>query len=77
LQRLGRVKADGALLIKWLPAIPHIAPADPRLIPLYQKLVELDLSLLVAADMLRFGLCGLSGPAHGLVQKPCSKELTS
>ncbi|MEJ2200526.1 MAG: amidohydrolase family protein [Desulfuromonadaceae bacterium] len=49
LARLERAKADGAVLIKWLPAIQHIDPADERLIPFYQKLVELDLPLLTHA----------------------------
>lgn len=46
LERLDQAKADGAVLIKWLPAIQHIDPADERLIPFYKKLVELDLPLL-------------------------------
>ncbi len=48
-QRLEQAKADGALLIKWLPAIQHIDPADERLLPFYRKLVELDLPLLTHA----------------------------
>ncbi len=49
LARLEQVKADGALLVKWLPAIQHIDPADPALTPFYRKLVELDLPLLTHA----------------------------
>lgn len=49
LARLERAKADGALLLKWLPAIQHIDPADERLIPFYRKLVELELPLLTHA----------------------------
>lgn len=49
LERLEQAKADGALLIKWLPAIQHIDPADAALIPFYTKLVELDLPLLTHA----------------------------
>ena len=49
LERLEQARADGALLIKWLPAIQHIDPADERLIPFYEKLVELDLPLLTHA----------------------------
>lgn len=49
LNRLEKAKTDGALLIKWLPAIQHIDPADDRLIPFYKKLVELDLPLLTHA----------------------------
>lgn len=46
LQRLERVAADGAVLLKWLPSIQHIDPADHRLIPFYRKLIELGLPLL-------------------------------
>lgn len=46
LQRLEQVAADGAVLLKWLPSIQHIDPADQRLIPFYKKLVELGLPLL-------------------------------
>lgn len=49
LERLEQAKADGAVLIKWLPAIQHIDPEDERLIPFYRKLVELDLPLLTHA----------------------------
>jgi uncharacterized protein len=46
LQRLEWAKAHGAVLVKWLPSIQHIDPADPRLVPFYRKLVELRLPLL-------------------------------
>ena len=46
LQRLEQVAADGAVLLKWLPSIQHIDPADERLIPFYLKLKELGLPLL-------------------------------
>jgi len=46
LERLEWAKAHGAVLVKWLPPIMKIAPDDPRLIPFYEKLVELDLPLL-------------------------------
>ena len=49
LERLEQAKTDGSVLIKWLPAIQHIDPADRRLIPFYRKLVELDLPLLTHA----------------------------
>lgn len=49
LARLEQAKADGALLVKWLPAIQHIDPADPALTSFYRKLVELDLPLLTHA----------------------------
>jgi uncharacterized protein len=46
LQRLEQAEADGAVLLKWLPSIQHIDPADQRLIPFYLKLKELGLPLL-------------------------------
>lgn len=46
IQRLEQAKADGAVLVKWLPSIQLIDPADKRLIPFYLKMKELDLPLL-------------------------------
>ena len=46
LKRLDWAKAHGAVLVKWIPSIMGIDPADPRLKPFYRKLVELDLPLL-------------------------------
>ena len=46
LQRLDKAAADGAVLVKWLPSIQHIDPADERLIPFYLKLKALGLPLL-------------------------------
>lgn len=46
LERLVWAKAHGAVLVKWIPSIMNIDPGDPRFIPFYQKLVELDLPLL-------------------------------
>ena len=46
-ERLQQAKRDGALLVKWLPAIMHIDPADERYVPYYRTLVELGLPLLV------------------------------
>jgi len=46
LERLEWAKAHGAVLVKWLPAIMGFDPSDPRCIPFYEKLVELDLPLL-------------------------------
>ncbi len=45
-ERLRQVVADGAVLLKWLPSIQHIDPADRRLIPFYRQLRELGLPLL-------------------------------
>lgn len=46
LARLEWAKAHGAVLVKWLPSIQHIDPADPRLVPFYRQLVALKLPLL-------------------------------
>jgi len=46
LARLDQVVADGAVLLKWLPSIQHIDPADERLIPFYLRLKELGVPLL-------------------------------
>lgn len=46
LEELGRVKADGAVLVKWIPSIMLIDPSDEALRPFYRKLTELDLPLL-------------------------------
>ena len=46
---LEQSKRDGAVLVKWIPSIMNIDPADAQLIPFYQKLRELDLPLLVHA----------------------------
>jgi len=37
---------QGAVLIKWIPSIMHIDPADERHIPFYRLMAELDLPLL-------------------------------
>ena len=47
LARLDWAAAHGARLVKWLPAIQLINPADERLTPFYRRLVELRLPLLV------------------------------
>ena len=47
LERLRRAKAGGAVLVKWIPAVMDIDPADPKLERFYHELVELDLPLLV------------------------------
>jgi predicted TIM-barrel fold metal-dependent hydrolase len=46
LDRLDRVVAGGAVLVKWLPSIQGIDPARRSLIPFYRRLVELGLPLL-------------------------------
>ena len=46
IDRLRRASARGALLVKWIPNIMHIDPADPGLKPFYEELVSLGLPLL-------------------------------
>lgn len=46
LERLAWAKAHDAVLVKWLPSIQHIDPADARLIPFYDRLAALRLPLL-------------------------------
>jgi len=46
LQRLEWAKAHGAVLVKWIPPIMEINPDDPKLVPFYKKMVELNLPLL-------------------------------
>lgn len=45
-ERLEQAAELGAVLIKWLPSIQHIDPADSRLTPFYLNLKELGLPLL-------------------------------
>jgi len=47
LDRLESVATNGARLIKWLPSVQLIDPADERLGPFYRRLAELQLPLLV------------------------------
>ncbi|MGO8837028.1 MAG: amidohydrolase family protein [Limisphaerales bacterium] len=46
LERLEWAKAHGAVLVKWIPPIMEIDPGDPKLIPFYKKMAELNLPLL-------------------------------
>ena len=46
LARLEWAKAHGAVLVKWIPPVMAINPDDPRIIPFYKKMVELNLPLL-------------------------------
>ncbi len=51
IERLRRAKQQGALLIKWIPSIMNIDPADPRHIPFYQAMAELNIPLLSHTGM--------------------------
>jgi predicted TIM-barrel fold metal-dependent hydrolase len=44
--RLERAAADSAVLVKWLPSVQGIDPADPRLVPFYRRMKALGLPLL-------------------------------
>lgn len=46
LARLEWAKANGAKLVKWVPSVMQIDPADERIVPFYRKLAELRLPLL-------------------------------
>lgn len=46
LAELSQAKADGAVLVKWIPSIMDIDPSDRAFVPYYLKLKELGLPLL-------------------------------
>jgi predicted TIM-barrel fold metal-dependent hydrolase len=46
LQRLQGAAAEGARLVKWIPSIQMIDPADPRIVPFYRRMAELGIPLL-------------------------------
>lgn len=46
IERLQQAAEQGAVLLKWLPSIMHMDPADERFVPFYLKLKELGLPLL-------------------------------
>ena len=46
LDRLDACAAQGAVLVKWIPSVMHIDPADERLIPFYERLKHHGLPLL-------------------------------
>ena len=52
-ERLRQARADGALLVKWIPNIMAIDPADEAIRPFYRELVALDLPLLTHAGQER------------------------
>ena len=53
LDRLDRVQAAGAVLVKWIPNIMGIDPADESIRPFYERLVALRLPLLTHAGQER------------------------
>ncbi len=46
LTRLDQAVRNGAVLLKWIPNIMHIDPADPKIIPFYKRLAQYKLPLL-------------------------------
>lgn len=46
IQRLEHAHQQGAVLVKWIPNIQYIDPADTKITAFYQKMKELDLPLL-------------------------------
>ena len=44
--QLDLAKKHKAILVKWIPSIMNIDPADKKIIPFYKRLVELNLPLL-------------------------------
>ncbi|MEY4691305.1 MAG: hypothetical protein RIT19_1630 [Verrucomicrobiota bacterium] len=46
IERLDACAAQGAVLVKWIPSVMHIDPADERLIPFYERLRHHRLPLL-------------------------------
>lgn len=48
---LEKVHQQGAVLIKWIPSIMHIDPADKKLVPFYQRMAELNIPLLTHTGM--------------------------
>ena len=53
IDRLHRAHANGAVLVKWIPNIMAIDPADEALWPFYRELAALDLPLLSHAGQER------------------------
>ena len=53
IERLRAAHAAGAVLVKWLPNIMHIDPADRAFEPFYRELIRLDLPLLTHAGQER------------------------
>ena len=52
-ERLDRAHAQGAVLVKWIPAIMYIDPADQEIVPFYRRLIELNMPLLSHAGQER------------------------
>jgi uncharacterized protein len=70
LERLLWAKEHGAVLVKWIPSIMQIDPSDPRVIPFYEKMIELNLPLLTHAGKERS-----FSSATDVLCDPCRLEL--
>jgi hypothetical protein len=46
LARLDEAASKGAVLVKWIPSIMNIDPADPAMVPFYRRMVALGIPLL-------------------------------
>lgn len=53
LEQLDWAAQHGAVLVKWIPSIMLIDPADPRLVPFYTRMRDLGLPLLTHAGQER------------------------
>lgn len=51
IERLERAHKQGAVMIKWIPSIMYIDPADPVIRPFYEKMVQLEMPLLSHTGM--------------------------
>ncbi len=49
--RLQQAHADGAVLVKWIPSIMYIDPADENITAFYQQMARLDMPLLTHTGM--------------------------
>lgn len=53
IERLEAAAEAGAVLVKWIPNIMHIDPADPQIVPFYKKMAQLEIPLLSHAGQER------------------------
>jgi predicted TIM-barrel fold metal-dependent hydrolase len=51
IELLEQAAAQGAMLVKWIPAIMAIDPSDPSFVPFYRKMAELGIPLLSHTGM--------------------------
>lgn len=70
LERLDQVVKDGAVLLKWIPNIMHIDPADTKIEPFYRRLAHYHLPLLTHAGQER-----AFGESNDLLGDPRRLEL--